>query len=168
MSFPKSRTGLSPRNSRAGRSRRASRRVLLVSGVDGLVEAVCLNRLAAAGLEVHRARSIEEAVLRIECEPFVAVFARASTGAGRSTVERLITALGGAGRLASIVALADFYDEAEALGLFQIGVADYLSIREHIDKLAYVATHLPGRHTESRMDRIDASRLTSPLSRRYR
>ena len=41
-----------------------------------------------------------------------------------------------------MVAVADRYDEAEALTLFRMGVADYLSLSDHRDAIPAVVGYL--------------------------
>lgn len=52
-------------------------------------------------------------------------------------------------RGAPLVVLSDRYEASEALTLFQMGVTDYLGVREHQDQFARLTTRLLGIKDES-------------------
>ena len=66
----------------------------------------------------------------------------------RSRVDRVLWHVTRAQRPVPVVVIADFYDEAEALTWFQMGVADYLSLADHRDRLARVVAELAGPSVE--------------------
>jgi DNA-binding NarL/FixJ family response regulator len=68
-----------------------------------------------------------------------------SGGAGVASVCEMLASCSSARRPVPVVALSDRYDQAEALTLFQMGVADYLSLADHRHRLPGVIASLVAR-----------------------
>jgi hypothetical protein len=90
----------------------------------------------------------DDAAERLEFEEFSLVVAYLDEACRLEQVDALLWAASRAQQPVALLTLSDAYDPAEALTLFRMGVADYLSLEHHRESLASVITELIGLTVE--------------------
>jgi DNA-binding response OmpR family regulator len=117
--------------------------VLLVGRTEDRLEPVKAELRKLRGIDILCADSEHEAALMAGREGIVLIVVLGAAG-DREDTDRLLCASRTAKESPPVLVVTDCYSEAQAITYFQMGVADYLSITDHVDRLSTVAAQLTG------------------------
>ena len=120
-------------------------RVLVVNRKTGtLARSFGNSWFDSAGLKMSLA-DVEQATCAVSNDQLSAVLFLQTAHDECYDVARILSACTSTRRPVPVVVVVDQYNEAEALTYFQMGVAEYLSLRDHKDRIATIVHSLASK-----------------------
>lgn len=143
--------------------------ILVVGERSGPFESIlrALDRLVEAS--VVRSESALGAAPLVLHERIALIVIFANSTSVRAKIDGLLWSASTAKHAIPVLVVSEEYREADALTYFRMGVADYLSARDHLDRIAAVAGRLAGLadagpHAETDPSEVVAKRSRDPAA----
>jgi|GEM_PF-4824291 len=110
--------------------------VLVISRDSSLAGRIRAELALLGGMELHVVEGLERAFSTVGNGDHQVVVAHLNAGIDRTQLGRMMREVAAQQISLTFVAVSDSYKTEEAIDLFQLGVADYLSLADHRDQIA--------------------------------